>query len=60
MIVCLRAENYDEELLALHENALEAVKNFYAENEYLLKKIEKRFDCNHLFRYVVCLLDTAG
>ena len=35
-------EDYSEELLTQHENALQAVKQFYAENEQILKKIEKR------------------
>ncbi|XP_067933561.1 protein regulator of cytokinesis 1-like isoform X2 [Watersipora subatra] len=37
-----KCEEYSEELLIQHEDALEAVKFFYAENEQLLQKIEKR------------------
>jgi len=38
----LNLEDYSEELLAQHEAALEEVKQYYTENEHVLKKIEKR------------------
>ncbi|KAF6020195.1 PRC1 [Bugula neritina] len=38
------SEDYSEELLAQHEAALEEVKQYYTENEHVLKKIEKRAD----------------
>ena len=36
------AENYTEELLAMHEHQLEAVRNYYEENKELYKLVEKR------------------
>lgn len=41
--IYLILEDFSEDLLTQHENALEAVKQFYTENELILKKIERRW-----------------
>lgn len=43
--LCPPADEYTEELLSRHEEALSEVKLFYSENEQLLRKIEKRLVC---------------